>query len=238
MSKSKRSLQLDQDISEILSGSPAHDSTKKPTSTRKRRRSSTSDKEVIKNAKRKKSTTRSTAKKKSKSTQDSGTKPSKEQLKRSPKVNHHKTTSTKRRTSTNRRQNRKSHQFIANDSYSRSIPERLWWPLLFPESWQHHHCFIFPIYLHKETFTWLSPQVASVQQKDLGRLYSAPLSYWKGLPFSIEEVVEDLRMAGYDQVDFQRWNKGDFGYSKQGWTYYYRWWTKYILLVDSKSIKS
>ena len=47
MSKSKRSLQLDQDISEILSGSPAHDSTKKPTSGPKRRRSSTSDKEVI-----------------------------------------------------------------------------------------------------------------------------------------------------------------------------------------------
>ena len=54
-----------------------------------------------------------------------------------------------------------------------------------------------------------------MQQKDLGRLYSAPLSYWKGLPFSIEEVVEDLRMAGYDQVDFSKVKqKGDFGYSK------------------------
>ena len=56
----------------------------------------------------------------------------------------------------------------------------------------------------RDVHNWLSPQVASVQQKDLGRLYSAPLSYWKGLPFSIEEVVEDLRMAGYDQVDFSK----------------------------------
>ncbi|MBM74483.1 MAG: hypothetical protein CMK59_03710 [Proteobacteria bacterium] len=55
---------------------------------------------------------------------------------------------------------------------------------------------------------WLSPseEVVSVEP---GRIYSAPLEYWSGLPLTSDEIAEDLQLAGYARTEVLQ-KVGDF----------------------------
>ena len=239
MPKSKRSSQLDQDISEILSNAPSHDSTrskskhkvtreKKTTNSQEQKlsRKSTEDISQEKHHKgtKKKSTKKVRSPKKDSSFSDSSSN------KDSKKDDH---------SSSKRKSNKvvaKKQKSIIEKRSARSSQKKTKLPFvsLFQDIAVYTGKFLVTsgiagfiagstlMYIsyttaQKDVQQWLNPEQNQIlQSEELGRLYSAPLSYWSGLPFSMEEVTEDLRMAGYDNVDFHKvQQKGDFGYSKE-----------------------
>ncbi len=226
MSKSKRSSQLNQDISEILSGSPAHDSTSKPSRRQKTTRSSakkTTKKSTKKTAKKstrssaKRATKGSVKKPVSKKTTKKTTGKAKNKNSKSAVVQRRKKSPSKKR-STSRKSSVRSARSKTVLQWLHSAGVYLGKMFLCTgvAGGLAGTTLTYFSYLSAEQDVqrWLDPTLVQENKGDLGRLYSAPLSYWSGLPLSIEEVVEDLKMAGYDNVPIKKVrDKGDFGYA-------------------------